>query len=239
MKTIIITAILLNFFLPASASDIESLKNIEFSNGFSVTIQNEYVPQPHEMLIEETKASDPGRTLTQGETAILTEIFGSGVDDSRVRIHNRKYAFFQPSQTVMAPNGNIYYPPGHPWYSHDYSLSYHAGSRRGNFIHEMTHVYQHQQGVSVINRRLEEGGIYDYRIEPGKDLNDYTVEQQADIVKDYAYCRSSYADDPSRCSGRFSPALDNFIKNPNYLRKAEQERLERLNAQTTGTTYQP
>lgn len=237
MKTIILSIIFFSYPFFALASGTQPLAKVDFSAGFSVSDRDEYFPQPHEMFTKETRETDTGRPLTQGEITILTEIFKNGVDYFKVRIYNRKYAFFQPSGTIMAPNGNIYYPPGHPWHSDDYSQAYPFGSKRAIFIHEMAHVYQYHQGVSVINRRLQEGGIYEYRIEPGKDMNDYTVEQQAEIVKNYASCRLDY--DPVRCSARFSPALDNFIKNPNYLRKAEQERLKKLSEQAPGSSDLP
>jgi type VI secretion system secreted protein VgrG len=60
-------------------------------------------------------------------------------------------------------------------------------------IHELAHVWQYQRmGWSYLARTLwvhaREGQRgYRYRIEPGRRLADYNLEQQGDIARDY-YC---------------------------------------------------
>lgn len=51
-------------------------------------------------------------------------------------------------------------------------------------IHELTHVWQYQQGMNVIrnavfNRR------YQYILQQGKQFFEYGIEQQAQMVQDY------------------------------------------------------
>ena len=48
----------------------------------------------------------------------------------------------------------------------------------------MTHVWQHQHRMSVEFRAMRERR-YDYTIEAGKRFEDYLIEQQPSIVKDY------------------------------------------------------
>jgi len=175
------------------------------------------------------EAADPGRSLTTGEINMAFRVFGTGVDYGRVRIFNRKWIAFQPENTIMAPDGNIFYPRNNDAYSSDFSGE--AMWRRLLFIHEMTHVYQHQQGIAVVKRRLGEGGKYSYMVEPDKDLNDYTVEQQGNMVMDYYRCLARAQQDKRACMRSFAPALDNFVNAPEYLRKAE---LDRLAAQRPG-----
>lgn len=160
------------------------------------------------------------RSLTPGEIALLAPIFRNGVNYSKVRVYPRKWTVFQPDNTVMAPNGNIYWPPT-AGYSRDFSGS---GSR-WVLVHEMTHVYQHQQGIGVVSRRLAEGGIYHYVLDPRKTMNDYTLEQQANMIADYQSC-TTWSSLPE-CGKRFSPTLAGFLADADWLRK--DELLRRLN----------
>lgn len=48
------------------------------------------------------------RPLTPGETALARSVFRDAIDYARVRIHNRKWAFFQPRHVTMAPLGAIH-----------------------------------------------------------------------------------------------------------------------------------
>lgn len=83
------------------------------------------------------------RNLTDGEKALAREIFGNNIDYDEVTINSHKYPptlGFQPNDTVIAPNGNIYYPPGH--YGYDADISQGTIAQKALFIHEMTHVLQ-------------------------------------------------------------------------------------------------
>lgn len=95
--------------------------------------------------------------------------------------------FGQPVDTVMAPNGNIYYPAKNTSYEDDLGGSNVDLGKKALFIHEMTHVWQHQQGVRIRGRYLlnPSDRVYEYQFEPNKPFGDYGIEQQADIVRDY------------------------------------------------------
>lgn len=54
------------------------------------------------------------------------------------------------------------------------------------FIHELTHVWQHQNGMWVRTRGLFSNLVdYNYSLDRKKKLSDYGMEQQASIVADY------------------------------------------------------
>jgi len=129
------------------------------------------------------------RSLASGEETLAKKIFKSSITYSKVKIHNEKYIFVQPDNSGMTPNGEIYVDG---IYKNDYSLE--SYSLKAFFIHEMVHVWQYQNNVlspiwSAIGEFFEEGFRYDnaykYKLEQGKDLVDYDIEQQASIIEDY------------------------------------------------------
>jgi len=114
-------------------------------------------------------------------------VFGGAVDYGRVRIRRRSYLPFgmQPNDVAMAPDGNIYFDPAGTLHQEDFSAA--SVHSQALFIHEMTHVWQHQQGRWVrvraaLNRR------YSYpTLQATDDFESFGLEQQADIVRDYFY----------------------------------------------------
>jgi hypothetical protein len=121
-----------------------------------------------------------GRTLTAGETALARSVFGDAIDYSAVRLHQRKWAFFQPRHTVMAPDGHIWFHPKGQSYCDDFCA--HDHDAQGLFIHEMTHVWQRQKGIFLPLVR-HPFCRYDYVLKPGWPLARYGIEQQAEIVR--------------------------------------------------------
>lgn len=120
------------------------------------------------------------RPLTPAETTLAQGVFGGAIDYSRVRIIARKWWPFQHRQVAMAPDGNLWLSPKGTLYCDDFCR--HPLERQGLFIHEMTHVWQHQQGVNLILRR-HPFCRYDYVLKPGWSLRQYGLEQQAEIVR--------------------------------------------------------
>jgi hypothetical protein len=122
-----------------------------------------------------------GRVLTAGELAKAKPIFGTSLDYSRVKIHNEKAYFFQPDDTAITPNGEVYFPP--KVYKADFSLS--IGDSAW-LIHELVHVYQHQNGMWVrVNGAFYRTYKYGSLVGVEKTLKDFRIEQQASIVEDY------------------------------------------------------
>ncbi|MEX6724426.1 vgr related protein [Parapedomonas caeni] len=121
------------------------------------------------------------RGLTPGEAALAARLFGDALDPAPVRLHRRRWWPLQRPGTVMAPDGHLWFHPRCPLYREDYSQA--GRGLRGLFVHELTHVWQYQSGRNLIAAR----GLfarYRYRLVPGKPLEGYGIEQQAEIIRD-------------------------------------------------------
>lgn len=123
---------------------------------------------------------DPGRPLTPGERRLAAEIFGNSLDPAPVRIHLAKWFPFQPRNVAMAPDGHIWFHPNGGLWRADFADA--PERLQAFFIHELTHVWQHQRGLCLWLRR-HPFCRYDYQIVPGKPLRRYGIEQQAMIVE--------------------------------------------------------
>ena len=122
------------------------------------------------------------RALTDNEVALARSVFGHAIDYERVRIRNRKWVFFQPKQVVMAPRGNIHFHPRGTSYCDDFCAAH--LDAQGLFIHEMTHVWQSQtKGRWYLPLWRSFSRRYDYALRPGWKLEQYGIEQQAEIVR--------------------------------------------------------
>ncbi|MBA3898220.1 MAG: vgr related protein [Sphingomonadaceae bacterium] len=120
------------------------------------------------------------RPLTPAETALSRAVFGDAIDYVRVRVNNRKWAFFQPRETAMSPDGQMWFHPKGSLYCDDFCARH--IDAQALFIHEMTHVWQRQKGIYLPLRR-HPFCRYDYSLKPGWPLERYGIEQQAEIVK--------------------------------------------------------
>lgn len=123
---------------------------------------------------------DPGRPLTPGERALVAGVFGQSLDAEPVRIHRAKWFWFQPRNVAMAPDGHIWFHPDGGLWRADFSEA--PAHLQAFLVHELTHVWQHQHGLCLLIRR-HPFCRYSYRIEPGRRLLDYGIEQQAMIVE--------------------------------------------------------
>jgi hypothetical protein len=124
------------------------------------------------------------RQLTPGEVALARLVFAEAIDYRRVRILNRCYLPFglQPRNCAMSPNGRIYFHPSR--FEDDFSGRSHRLQHW--FLHEMTHVWQHQLGYPVRTRgALRLGLSYVYRLAPGRRLRDYNMEAQGNLLADW------------------------------------------------------
>lgn len=121
-----------------------------------------------------------GRSLTDGETALVRSVFGTAIDTLPVRIHRRCWWWLQPRRMTMAPDGHLWFHPRGTVYRDDFSLS--PLPLQGHFIHEMTHVWQYQCGIFLPLRR-HPFCRYAYSLKPGWTLSRYGLEQQAEIIR--------------------------------------------------------
>ena len=138
-------------------------------------------PKPMGHLSAKTLAvpttQQKSRLLTEAEIKMSHSVFGSDFDVSQVRL---KTAWWVLKNYAVSPNGNIYFNPK-DWVE-DFSKQ--SLGKKSWLIHELTHVWQLQQGLKVVrgavmNRR------YDYILQEGKSFFTYGIEQQARMVQDY------------------------------------------------------
>ncbi len=121
-----------------------------------------------------------GRPFTNRERTLAQSIFRDALDYDQVRIHNRKWWWFQPSQITMAPDGHLWFHPKGKLFCDDFCER--NIRLQGLFIHELVHVWQHQQGIFLPLKR-HPFCRYDYALKPGWKLSQYGIEQQAEIVR--------------------------------------------------------
>lgn len=120
------------------------------------------------------------RPLTPGEVALARTVFGEAIDYGRAAIAHRKWAFFQPRHVAMAPTGCIHFNPRGDLYRDDFAAA--DLVHQALFIHELTHVWQHQAGINLVLRR-HPFCRYGYALKPGQRFHRYGLEQQAEIAR--------------------------------------------------------
>jgi hypothetical protein len=118
--------------------------------------------------------------MTAREIALAQTVFGDAIDYTKVRIHRRKYWWFQPSKITMAPDGHLWFHPDSQLFCDDFCDR--DLTLQGLFIHELVHVWQHQKGIFLPLKR-HPFCRYDYSLKPGWKLEQYGIEQQAEIVR--------------------------------------------------------
>ena len=149
------------------------------------------------------------RGLTPGEEKAARGVFGAAIDWGRVRIWARPFVPFQPKRTAVTPRGAIHFRPED--HLPDFSL---RPFDMTWLIHELVHVWQHQEGQWVLPRGLWERR-YDYGVlDRARPFRRYGIEQQAAIVEDWFRLTQGYA--PYRGSGSVADyrAVIPFLPDP-------------------------
>jgi hypothetical protein len=175
---------------------------------------------------------EPNRPLTAGERAMLRPIYRDGIDYDKVRVIDAPFPF-QPAGTYMTPRGHIY-APGR-LFRDDFSLPGLPAIERAVFVHEIGHVWQFANGIDLVANAVADFAkyrgdyekAYPYRLEPGRDLAEYGMEQQASILEDY-YLVTTAHEGPYRMENRglpsrerdalFGDVLHRFIADARYAR---------------------
>jgi hypothetical protein len=166
---------------------------------------------------------EPNRPLTAGERALLRPIFRDGIDYDRVRVIDAPFPF-QPANTYMTPRGHIYAPG--PLFRDDFSLPSLRPVERAVFVHEIGHVWQFANGIDLVANAVADFAkfrgdyeqAYPYRLEPGRDLAEYGMEQQASILEDY-YLVSVDHEGPYRMQNRGISARERDVLYAGVLRR--------------------
>jgi len=141
------------------------------------------------------KADPYCRPLTPGEVALTREVFGETVNPSNVKMFNRSHMLVFGRGGAISPNGNIYIDEKEA--VADYSASPYL---RTLFVHEMTHVWQYQQGRNLRIEAFQQWWksdfkyktIYDFNIDAHPRFKDYNLEQQAEIMESYYSARAAF-----------------------------------------------
>ena len=129
---------------------------------------------------------DGGRPLSPDEKEEVQKVFGPKVDVEKVGIKDGKYiGILGTNKRPITPNNTIHWPG--------------CGSKpmcgdKATFMHEMTHVLQHQSGVNVRMRgfllqtmsfltfgRYDPYALKSY--DPSRSFKSYNIEQQGTIVE--------------------------------------------------------
>jgi Domain of unknown function (DUF4157) len=148
-------------------------------------------------LIRGETASTDVRPLTSQERQEAEIVFGNSLDYDRVRLGESALMTVGKNSPARTPFETIYFPPG--------TL---AGPVPMDWlIHELTHVWQTQHGVSVATKiwwalHSITGNPYDYggedglreKAKQGKHFRDFNTEQQGDICRDYYLARKAGLD---------------------------------------------
>lgn len=140
------------------------------------------------MVAETTEKMTADRPLTPGEVALARSVFGEAIDYDAARVARRKWAFFQPCGTVMAPMGTIHFHPADPNWRDDFAGAPLALQRL--FVHEMTHVWQAQvHGRWWLPLMRHPFCRYRYRYDSSRPFDRYGIEQQAELAADFFMMR--------------------------------------------------
>lgn len=124
------------------------------------------------------------RPPTAGELDIITSVFGPTLDPDRLTFRRGKWWFLQPPRIVMAPDGNVWFHPRNQAWRDDFSMA--SLPLRAFVVHELVHVWQHQQGINLVLARKPFAPYRYLPLKPGRPFSGYGIEQQAEIVR-HAY----------------------------------------------------
>ncbi|EGV38096.1 hypothetical protein [Neisseria weaveri] len=158
------------------------------------------------------------RRLTENEIRAARLIFSDGLDYTRIKIY-RGLPFFPWHKQAVSPNGHIYFPAQHcPEDFTQAQANYHIW-----FIHEITHVWQYQNGYKTWLGGLItalRGGYFRqrcYRYPNPKKLScisQLNMEQQADFIAYYYAATHLNLPHLAPDLPAFQTALNNLFCNP-------------------------
>jgi hypothetical protein len=118
------------------------------------------------------------RRLTPAELALAAEVFGEDLDAVRVRIFAVPV---WPRAFVAGPSLIVWPAREVPADFGDAPLHLQA-----TFVHELTHVWQAQNGVNLLLSKIKAGdnaAAYAYELTAGTDFTRLNIEQQARVVE--------------------------------------------------------
>ena len=136
---------------------------------------------------------DVERPLTDEEIMMARDIFGDHIDYSIVKITRTDSNYNRAFHNRVRMTGYDY--------SDNYALE-RKRNKKARFIHELTHIWQEQQGKSVVGRAIglmiingfDYSKAYDYEDNDVPNFEHLNIEQQAEIVEHYYKMRESNKD---------------------------------------------
>lgn len=178
------------------------------------------------------------RRLTAGEIALAKTVFGDSIDYDAVRLHSRRLLPFgiQEKHQAMAYRSHTSFPRSA--YSDDFAKETDP-KKQSVFIHELVHVWQHQNRVlstpkeairETLKHKFNYQKSYHYTLSRNRDLASYGFEQQAAIIQDYfLLTRHGIAEsfkqrrrpghNPQTLQKDYEAVLKNFLQAPAYARR--------------------
>lgn len=120
------------------------------------------------------------RRLTAGEVALSAEVFGAALDAGRVRI---LAVPLWPRAFVAGPALIVWPAAAAPT---DLTAPGTPLALQATLVHELTHVWQAQHGVSLLLAKIKAGdraASYAYDLDLGPGFLDMNIEQQATVVE--------------------------------------------------------
>ena len=142
------------------------------------------------------------RRLTPAERALASEMFGAGLDAVRIRLFALP---IWPRAFVAGPSLIV-------WPARALPADFSGTSLRtqATFVHELTHVWQAQNGVRLILAKLRAGdsaAAYAYDLTADTDFMALNIEQQAMVVEHaFLASRGALAPRPAADYAALSPA---------------------------------
>ncbi|HET6971370.1 MAG TPA: hypothetical protein VFH92_09610 [Phenylobacterium sp.] len=121
------------------------------------------------------------RALTAGERGLAAEQFGAGLDAARVRI----LALPLWRRAFVAGPALMVWPAREA--RADFAAADVPLAEQAVFVHELTHVWQAQNGVNLFLAKIKAGdgaAAYAYDLTLGAGFPDMNIEQQAMVVED-------------------------------------------------------
>ena len=120
------------------------------------------------------------RRLTAGEQALASEWFGAGLDARRVRI----FAIPAWDCAFVAGPGLMVWPAKSARL--DFSGEETPLTTQAVFVHELTHIWQAQNGTSLLLAKIKAGdsdASYAYDLSGSPEFASMNIEQQAMVVE--------------------------------------------------------
>ena len=152
--------------------------------------------------MHELRKEDPaGRSMTAGEIEMVRPIYGNSIDYGRTRVHMS----LSPGEDARTDGSDVYLESSELQHA-DLSAPGVSLYAQQMFLHEMTHVWRNQntgawnklvtlvtESPQVIYNSLAGGHAgYDFteKLRAGKNFNDMSREEQAELVANYFRART-------------------------------------------------